>query len=181
MQYLNSERNYSGTSPYGHLTSKKTSPLQSLWLSPKLYSTLQITPCNKVTSPVRSLLPSPVGDLNSEVPLYLNCKLAHNTWMWWHDFSVCALQTALPLSAVLFRGGKHIQPQCPPRLDVQLLNPVCWSRVPMSSVKVHTLKLSEIRGWSMLSEQPSTCTMHSAILLSRMVFRLLADAYFWRV
>ena len=28
-------------------------------------------PCNKVTSPLRSLLPSPVGDLNSEVPLYL--------------------------------------------------------------------------------------------------------------
>ena len=61
---------YSGTSPYGHLTSKKTSPLQSPWLSPKLYSTVQITPCNKVTSALRSLLPSPVGDLNSEVPLY---------------------------------------------------------------------------------------------------------------
>ena len=61
---------YSGTSPYGHLTSKKTSPLQSPWLSPKLYSTVQTTPCNKVTSPLRSLLPSPVGDLNSEVPLY---------------------------------------------------------------------------------------------------------------
>ena len=61
---------YSGTSPYGHLTSKKTSPLQSPWLSPNLYSTVQITPCNKVTSPLRSLLPSPVGDLNSEVPLY---------------------------------------------------------------------------------------------------------------
>ena len=62
---------YSGTSPYGYLTSKKTSPLQSPWLSPKLYSTVQITPCNKVTSALRSLLPSPVGDPNSEVPLYL--------------------------------------------------------------------------------------------------------------
>ena len=62
---------YSGTSPYGHLTSKKTSQLQSPWLSPNLYSIVQITPCNKVTSPLRSLLPSPVGDLNSEVPLYL--------------------------------------------------------------------------------------------------------------
>ena len=64
--------NYSGTSPYGHLTSKKkTSPLQSPLLSPKLYSTVQITPCNKVTSPLRSLLPSPVGDHNSKVPLYI--------------------------------------------------------------------------------------------------------------
>ena len=62
--------NYSGTSPYGHLNSKKTSQLQSPWLNPKLYSPLQITPCNKITSELRSLLPSPVGDLNSEVPLY---------------------------------------------------------------------------------------------------------------
>ena len=29
-----------------------------------------MTPSNKVTSPLRSLLPSPVGDLNSEVPPY---------------------------------------------------------------------------------------------------------------
>ena len=65
--------NYNGTSPYGHLTCKKTSQLQSPWISPKLYSTVQITPCrrNKVTSPLRSLLPSPVGDHNSEVPLYM--------------------------------------------------------------------------------------------------------------
>ena len=49
---------YSRTSPYGHLTSKETSPLQS-----QIVSTVQITPCNKVTSPLRSLLPSPVGDL----------------------------------------------------------------------------------------------------------------------
>ena len=38
--------------------------------APKLYFTVQITPWNKVTSPLRSLLTSPVGDLNSEVPLY---------------------------------------------------------------------------------------------------------------
>ena len=63
-------KGYSGTS-YGHLTSKKTSQLLSPWLSPKLYSAMQITPCNKVTSPLRSPLPSPVGDLNSEVPLYV--------------------------------------------------------------------------------------------------------------
>lgn len=63
-------------------------------------------------------------------------------------------QTALPLSAILFRGGKHVQPQCPPRLDVQCLNSCSWSRVPISSLGVHTLKLSEIRGWSMLCEDP---------------------------
>ena len=31
---------YSGTSPYGHLTSKVTSQLRSPFLSPKLYSTV---------------------------------------------------------------------------------------------------------------------------------------------
>ena len=55
----------------------KTFPLQSPWLSPKLYSTVQITPCNKDTSPLRSLLPSPVADLKSEVPLYFN-KVCHS-------------------------------------------------------------------------------------------------------
>ena len=65
------DKTYSETSPYDHLTSKKTSQLLSPWFSPKFYSTVQIIPCNKVTSQLRSLLPSPVGDLNSEVPLYL--------------------------------------------------------------------------------------------------------------
>ena len=72
--YVTRTRGYSGTSPYGHLTSKKTSPLQSPWLSPKLYSTVQITPCNKVTPPLRSLLHSPVGD-HSEVPLYNHSRM----------------------------------------------------------------------------------------------------------
>ena len=61
---------------------------------------------------------------------------------------------ALPLSSILFRGGKHLQPQCPPRLDLQVLETDQWSRVPVSSSKVHTLKLSDIRGWSMLCEEP---------------------------
>ena len=33
-----------GTSPYGHLTSKVTSPLRSPILSPKLYSAVQFNP-----------------------------------------------------------------------------------------------------------------------------------------
>ena len=35
------ETKYSGTSPYGHLTSKATSPLRSCSLSPILYCTVQ--------------------------------------------------------------------------------------------------------------------------------------------
>ena len=62
-----------------NLTSKKTSQLQLPWLSPKLCSTVQITPCNMVTSPLRSLLTSPVGALNSEVRLYLQINF-HDFW-----------------------------------------------------------------------------------------------------
>ena len=47
-----------------------TPPLRSPWLRPKMYATMQITLCNTVTSPLRSLLPSPVGDRRGEVPLY---------------------------------------------------------------------------------------------------------------
>ena len=57
----------------GHLTSTVISPLRSLLLNPKLYSTAKnrrLAPCNKVTSPLSSLLPSHVSDRISEVPLY---------------------------------------------------------------------------------------------------------------
>ncbi|XP_014664675.1 PREDICTED: ryanodine receptor-like [Priapulus caudatus] len=61
----------------------------------------------------------------------------------------------LPLSAALNKGPvKDPMPQCPSRLAVQRLTPLTWGRVPQHSLKVHTLKLSEIRGWSMLCEDP---------------------------
>ena len=66
-------KNYSGTSPEGHLTNKVTSPLGSPFPTPKLNYTLTFTPCNTVTYPLRSLLPSPMGDLIIEVPLYCCC------------------------------------------------------------------------------------------------------------
>lgn len=69
-----------------------------------------------------------------------------------NDLQMILHQLALPLSSILFRGGKHIQPQCPPRLDFQILKTYQWSRCPMTSNKVHVLKLSDIRGWSMLIE-----------------------------
>ncbi|XP_045464164.1 ryanodine receptor isoform X4 [Harmonia axyridis] len=61
--------------------------------------------------------------------------------------------TTLPLSAaVLQNSGKHVTPQFPPRLKVQCLKPNQWARVPNQSLQVHALKLSDIRGWSMLCE-----------------------------
>ena len=52
---------------------------------PKLYSTVQITPCNKVTSTLRNILPSPVGDLNIEVPLYFLCTDVV-TWNFYYNY-----------------------------------------------------------------------------------------------
>ncbi|XP_032596734.1 ryanodine receptor isoform X11 [Drosophila grimshawi] len=64
-------------------------------------------------------------------------------------------ETTLPLSAaVLPTSDKHINPQSPPRLKVQCLRPHQWARVPNTSLQVHALKLSDIRGWSMLCEDP---------------------------
>lgn len=63
--------------------------------------------------------------------------------------------TTLPLSAaVLPTGDKHVNPQFPPRLRIQCLKPHQWARVPNNSLHVHALKLSDIRGWSMLCEDP---------------------------
>lgn len=63
--------------------------------------------------------------------------------------------TTLPLSAaVLPTSDKHVNPQFPPRLKVQCLKPQQWARVPNQCLQVHALKLSDIRGWSMLCEDP---------------------------
>lgn len=59
----------------------------------------------------------------------------------------------LPLSAaVLQNSEKHVVPQMPPRLRLQILQPYQWCRVPNTSLNIHALKLSDIRGWSMLAE-----------------------------
>lgn len=65
--------------------------------------------------------------------------------------------TTLPLSAaVLPTSDKHVNPQFPPRLKVQCLKPQQWARVPNQTLQVHALKLSDIRGWSMLCEDPNS-------------------------
>ena len=52
---------YSGTPPYGHLTSKVNSPLGSLFRGPNCIPQCNLSPCNTVTSPLRSFLPNPMG------------------------------------------------------------------------------------------------------------------------
>ncbi|CAG0880143.1 unnamed protein product [Darwinula stevensoni] len=64
--------------------------------------------------------------------------------------------TSLPYSAAISQNSeeKHVQPQLPPRLKVQMLRPYSWARVPNQNLRAHALKLSDIRGWSALCEEP---------------------------
>ena len=71
------------------------------------------------------------------------------------QFELGRTPTTLPLSAAILKTSeKHLIPQCPPRLKVQSLQAYQWSRCPNQSLKPHALKLSDIRGWSMLCEDP---------------------------
>ena len=49
---------------------------------------------------------------------------------------------------------RPVSGQFPPRLKFQLLKPHQWARVPNQSLRVHALKLSDIRGWSIYCEDP---------------------------
>lgn len=64
------------------------------------------------------------------------------------------VRNSLPLSAAMFPSlGKHIEPRLPPRLRIQYLKPIRWSRVPNTNLKVHCLKMNNILGWSLLCEE----------------------------
>lgn len=78
------------------------------------------------------------------------------------QFELGRTPTSLPYSsAILLNSGKHINPQLPPRLKVQCLKPHQWARVPNKNFQIHSLKLSDIRGWSLLCEdQESMMALH---------------------
>lgn len=70
------------------------------------------------------------------------------------QFELDRIKNCLPLSAALFPSlGKHIIPRCPLRLKLQSLTPFRWARVPNQVLKVHTLKMNNLLGWSMLCEE----------------------------
>lgn len=64
-------------------------------------------------------------------------------------------QNAMPLSSAIFKSEhKNPVPQCPPRLDVQTINAVLWSRMPNTFLKVETARVSERHGWSVQCVEP---------------------------
>ncbi|KAJ7424709.1 hypothetical protein BTVI_05383 [Pitangus sulphuratus] len=64
-------------------------------------------------------------------------------------------QNTMPLSAAIFKSEeRNPVPQCPPRLDVQTITPVLWSRMPNSFLRVETERVSERHGWVVQCLEP---------------------------
>jgi hypothetical protein len=80
-------------------------------------------------------------------------------------------QNAMPLSAAIFKSEeKNPTPQCPPRLDVQTIQPVLWSRMPSSFLKVETERVSERHGWVVQCLEP----------LQMMALHIPEENRYWR-
>lgn len=63
----------------------------------------------------------------------------------------------MPISAAMFRSERRNPvPQCPPRLDVQMLTPVIWSRMPNHFLSPETGRVSERLGWMVDCSEPLT-------------------------
>uniref|UniRef100_A0A3B3DVI6 Ryanodine receptor 1a (skeletal) n=1 Tax=Oryzias melastigma TaxID=30732 RepID=A0A3B3DVI6_ORYME len=73
------------------------------------------------------------------------------------QFELGKLKNIMPISAAMFRSErKNIVPQCPPRLDVQMLTPVIWSRMPNHFLAPETGRVSERLGWMVQCQDPLT-------------------------
>nr|XP_014340342.1 PREDICTED: ryanodine receptor 2 [Latimeria chalumnae] len=71
------------------------------------------------------------------------------------QFELGRIKNVMPLSAGLFKSErKNPVPQCPPRLHVQFLTPVLWSRVPNQFLKVDVSRVNERHGWLVQCAEP---------------------------
>ncbi|CAJ1073769.1 ryanodine receptor 3-like isoform X17 [Xyrichtys novacula] len=71
------------------------------------------------------------------------------------QFELAKIKNAMPLSSAIFKSEhKNPVPQCPPRLDVQTINAVLWSRMPNIFLKVETARVSERHGWVVQCVEP---------------------------
>ncbi|KAK7883047.1 hypothetical protein WMY93_029221 [Mugilogobius chulae] len=67
------------------------------------------------------------------------------------------LKNIMPISAAMFRSERNNPvPQCPPRLDVQMLTPVIWSRMPNHFLNPEVGRVSERLGWVVECTEPLT-------------------------
>uniref|UniRef100_A0A0M3IA50 B30.2/SPRY domain-containing protein n=1 Tax=Ascaris lumbricoides TaxID=6252 RepID=A0A0M3IA50_ASCLU len=75
------------------------------------------------------------------------------------QFELGRIKYTFPLSSAMFKSSrKSLVPFCPPRLTVEKLQPFHWARVPNECLRTTALKLSDVRGWSVLCDDP-VCIM----------------------
>ncbi|KAI5624619.1 ryanodine receptor 2 [Silurus asotus] len=71
------------------------------------------------------------------------------------QFELTKIKNAMPLSSAIFKSEhKNPVPQCPPRLDIQTIKLVQWSRMPNTFLKVDTARVSERHGWQVQCLEP---------------------------
>ncbi|XP_033979617.1 ryanodine receptor 3-like [Trematomus bernacchii] len=71
------------------------------------------------------------------------------------QFELSKIKNAMPLSSAIFKSEhKNPVPQCPPRLDVQTISSVLWSRMPNTFLKVETARVNERHGWVVQCVEP---------------------------
>ncbi|XP_074541837.1 ryanodine receptor 3 isoform X4 [Halichoeres trimaculatus] len=71
------------------------------------------------------------------------------------QFELVKIKDAMPLSSAIFKSEhKNPVPQCPPRLDVQSIVAVLWSRMPNTFLSVETARVSERHGWVVQCLEP---------------------------
>ncbi|XDC62019.1 hypothetical protein R6Z07M_013201 [Ovis aries] len=73
------------------------------------------------------------------------------------QFELGKQKNIMPLSAAMFLSErKNPTPQCPPRLEMQMLMPVSWSRMPNHFLQVETRRAGERLGWAVQCQEPLT-------------------------
>ncbi|XP_039637447.1 ryanodine receptor 3 isoform X3 [Perca fluviatilis] len=71
------------------------------------------------------------------------------------QFEFVKIKDAMPLSSAIFKSEhRNPVPQCPPRLDVQTIVSVLWSRMPNTFLNVETARVSERHGWVVQCLEP---------------------------
>ncbi|KAJ8356248.1 hypothetical protein SKAU_G00190420 [Synaphobranchus kaupii] len=71
------------------------------------------------------------------------------------QFEFSKITDAMPLSSAIFKSEhRNPVPQCPPRLDVQTLVSVLWSRMPNTFLSVEMARVSERHGWVVQCLEP---------------------------
>uniref|UniRef100_A0A674G6S9 Ryanodine receptor 1 n=1 Tax=Taeniopygia guttata TaxID=59729 RepID=A0A674G6S9_TAEGU len=71
------------------------------------------------------------------------------------QFELGKLKNIMPISAAMFSSERqNPAPQCPPRLVIQQLSPVTWSRMPTQFLALESARLGERQGWAVECSQP---------------------------